>query len=93
MPIAPNNIAHELRNAVRSALDNGGAFDLRKLSPETARALGKADYNIALKAILGACAKDAQLWARVSPLLQNPLTKMALVEGAKEMHSELKRGS
>jgi hypothetical protein len=83
----------ELQNAVRSALDNGGAFDLRCLSLKTAQALGRLEYDTALKAILAACSKDALLWARVSPLLQNPIKKLLIEQGAKEMHNELKRSS
>jgi hypothetical protein len=86
------NIAQELRNAVKSALDSGGAFDLRCLSRETAQALGRVEYPVMRNAILAACSKDPQLWQRVQALLRNPLTEMAIDGGVRKMHNDLKRG-
>lgn len=85
-------IAQELRNAVKSALDNGGAFDLNCLSRETAQALGRLEFSVMRAAILGACSKDPKLWARVRPLLQNPMTEMLIDGEVRKMHGDLKRG-
>lgn len=86
------NIVAELQNAVRSAFASGGAFDLRCLSVQTAQALGKVDYQTALKAILTACSKDKELWPKVSALMASPMHKLLLEQETKKMHSELKAG-
>lgn len=88
----PVDIVAELQNAVRSALNSGGAFDLRCLSVQTAQALGKVDYQVALKAILAACSKDKELWPQVSGLLKIPGTKFLLEQETKKLHAQLKTG-
>lgn len=87
-------IERELRAAISAAFDNGGAFDVRKLSLDTARALGRVqDYNVFKAVIMGACKKDQALWARVAPLLNNPLTGMLVNSGVKDAHEKLKKGA